>query len=200
MNATSPTRLVDGRLVPAVGRWQVDPGHTLVGFEGRHLMISRIRGSFRRFSGWLEMAEIPEESQAELVVQAASVESGFRDRDVHLRSADWFDADRYPVIRFVGKQIRHLDHSRWQSSGELTIRGITRTVDVTIEFEGGTTDPWGSQKIGALITATINREDYGMTWNMPLATGGLVVSKDVQITIAVEAVRVASEQASQAAA
>jgi polyisoprenoid-binding protein YceI len=190
---TAPTRLADGRLVPGAGTWEVDQGHTIVGFEGRHLMVSRIRGTFRKFSGRIRVAEIPEDSHAELLIDAASVESGFKDRDDHLRSPDFFDVERYPTIRFQSVSIEHVEGARWRARGELTVRDVTRPIDVEIEFEGGTADPWGGQRIGAVISAKINREDFGLTWNQPLAGGGLLVGKEITLVVTVEAVRRSEE-------
>ncbi len=189
MTESSPTRLVDSRLVPAVGTWEFDPGHTIVSFEGRHLMVSRIRGTFQRFSGRIHVAETPEQSYAELEIDAASVESGFKDRDDHLRGADWFDVGRYPTIRFKSSDVHHVAHGRWRGAGLLTIRGVTRPIGMDIEFDGGATDPWGNQKIGAMVTATVDREEFGLTWNMPLKAGGLLVGNEIKLTVAVEAVR-----------
>lgn len=192
MTEVSPTRLVDGRLVPAAGTWEFDPGHTIVGFEGRHLMVSRIRGTFQRFSGRIHVAEIPEESRAELEIDAASVESGFKDRDDHLRSADWFDVEHYPTIRFQSVGVRHVAHGVWRGAGQLMIRDVIRPIEVEVEFDGGATDPWGHQKIGAMVTATVNREDFGLTWNMPLSAGGVVVGNEIRLSVAVEAVKQAA--------
>lgn len=189
MTELSPTRLIDSRLVPAVGIWEFDPGHTIVSFEGRHLMVSRIRGTFQRFSGRIHVAEIPEQSCAELEIDAASVESGFKDRDDHLRSADWFDVARYPTIRFKSSEVLHIAHGQWRGAGLLTIRDVTRPIGMDIEFDGGATDPWGNQKIGAMVTATVDREEFGLTWNMPLKAGGLLVGNEIRLTVAVEAVR-----------
>ncbi len=186
--AISPTRLVGGKLVPAAGTWEVDPGHTMVAFEGTHLMVSRIRGTFSRFSGHLDVADNPEDSHAELAIEAASVESGFKDRDDHLRSPDWFDVGRYPMIRFESGSIQLVAGNHWKAGGNLTIRELTRQIDVDIEFEGGTVDPWGNHKIGAVITAAVNRKDFGLTWNMPLAAGGLLVGNEIRLTVAVEAI------------
>ena len=186
--ATELVRIVDGKLVPAPGVWEFDVGHTEVGFEGRHLKVNRVRGRFARFSGHLVVADVPEESTALLEIEAASVESGFKDRDDHLRSADWFDIERHPIITFRSNQISHVSGSHWSASGELTVKGITRPVEVSVDFGGATTDPWGNAKIGAVVKAEVDREEWGLTWNMPLGAGGFVVDRTVWLRIDAEAV------------
>ena len=198
IGAISPLRIVDGRAVPVAGTWEFDSGHTEVAFEGRHLMVSTIRGSFRRFSGRIHVADKPEESRAELTIEAASVESGFKDRDDHLRSADWFDVARYPTIHFQSNGIRHVSGKRWRASGNLTIREVGRRVEIDIEFGGATIDPWGHQKIGGIVRATVNRQDFGLNWNMPLKAGGILVGNEIRLIVSGEAVCRASEQPGEA--
>lgn len=181
-------RTVAGHPVPAPGVWRFDQGHAYVGFEGRHLMISRIRGHFSRFEGRLTVAEVPEESTVELVIDASSLESGFADRDLHLRGAEHFDVERFPTIAFRSTGLRYSGGSVWLATGELEVHGITRPVNLEVDFEGVSIDPWGSQKLGFSATTRVNREDYGMTWNLPLDGGGLVVSREVRLDIFVEAV------------
>jgi polyisoprenoid-binding protein YceI len=186
--STQMVRIVDGRLVPVPGVWELDAGHTQVGFEGRHLKVTRVRGRFTKFSGRLIVAEIPEESTAELDIDAASIDSGFKDRDEHLKSADWFDVERYPAISFRSGHISHVSGNRWKATGELTIKQISRPVDVDVEFAGAVSDPWGYPKIGAVVRAEVDREAWGLVWNLPLDAGGFVVSKTIQLTVDVEAV------------
>ncbi len=186
--ATALTREVDGATVPVVGVWEFDQGHTLVGFEGRHLMVTRVRGRFNRFSGRLSVAERPEESIAEIDIEAASLESGFADRDEHLRSADFFDVVRFPTITFRSTRLSHVSGSRWVAEGQLTVRDVIRPVLLECEFEGVETDPWGNHKLGFTARGRINREDFGLTWNMALETGGLLAGKEVALQIEVEAV------------
>jgi polyisoprenoid-binding protein YceI len=186
--STGLVRVVDGRLVPVPGVWDFDAGHTHVGFEGRHLNVTKVRGRFMKFSGRLIVAEIPEESIAELDIDATSIDSGFKDRDEHLKSADWFDVQRYPAIIFRSGHISHVSGSRWKATGELTIKQISRPVDVDIEFAGAVSDPWGNPKIGAVVRAKVDRDEWGLVWNLPLDTGGFVVSRTIQLTVDVEAV------------
>jgi len=181
------TRILAGAELPAAGRWQIDPGHTEVAFIGRHFMLTKVRGRFTGVTGAIVVAEEPGESTAEVVIDMASVESGSQARDDHLRSADFFDAARHPTATFRGRA------ARWQGTrgllaGELTIRGVTRPVTLQAGYLGHVADPWGGQRAIFTAEGTLNREDWGLTWNMPLDGGGLLVSKDIRIEIEAEAV------------
>jgi polyisoprenoid-binding protein YceI len=185
--AAAATRRVAGAELPAPGRWQIDPGHTEVAFIGRHFMLTKVRGRFTGVAGAIVVAEEPGESTAEVTIDMASVDSGSQARDDHLRSADFFDADRHPTATFSGRA------ADWQGSrglltGELTIRGITRPVTLAAEYLGHVADPWGGQRAIFTAEGTLNREDWGLAWNMPLDGGGLLVSKEIRIEINAEAV------------
>jgi polyisoprenoid-binding protein YceI len=185
--AAAATRMLAGAELPAPGRWQIDPGHTEVAFIGRHFMLTRVRGRFTGVTGAIVVAEEPGESTAEVIIDMVSVESGSQARDDHLRSADFFDAARHPTATFRGRA------ARWQGTrgllaGELTIRGITRPVTLQAGYLGHVADPWGGQRAIFTAEGTLNREDWGLTWNMPLDGGGLLVSKDIRIEIEAEAV------------
>ena len=182
-----PVRLVAGAELPASGRWQIDPGHTEAAFIGRHFMLTKVRGRFTGVTGTIVVADEPGESTVEVTIDMASVESGSQARDDHLRSADFFDTARHPTAAFSGRA------AEWQGTqgllaGELTIRGITRPVTLQVGYLGHVADPWGGQR--AIFTAhgILNREDWGLTWNMLLDGGGLLVSKDIGIEIEAEAV------------
>ena len=185
--AAAATRILAGTVLPAPGRWQIDPGHTEVAFIGRHFMLTKIRGRFTGMTGEIVVAEEPGQSTAEVTIDMASVESGSQARDDHLRSADFFDTAHHPVATFSGRA------SDWQGTegmlaGELTIRGVTRPVTLQAGYLGHVADPWGGQRAIFTAEGTLNREDWGLTWNMPLDGGGLLVSKDIRIEIAAEAV------------
>jgi polyisoprenoid-binding protein YceI len=188
ITATELTRVIDGICLPARGTYDFDPGHTTVAFEGRHLLVNRVRGRFLDFTGALHVGEGPEDSYARLEIRAASLDSGLIDRDDHLRSADFLDVDRHPSITFHSTSIEHVEGDHWKAAGELTIRGVTRTVELAIDFGGGVRDPWGNEKIGFCIRTQFNREEFGLTWNMVLEGGGLLASKQIRIEIDVEAV------------
>ena len=191
MTQTNPaptvTRLACGAELPIPDRWELDPGHTEVAFIGRHFMLTKVRGRFTGVSGVIEVAEQPGESTVEVTIDMASVESGNQARDDHLRSPDFFDAADHPTATFTGRA------AGWQGThgtlaGELTIRGITRPVTLAAEYLGHAADPWGGQRAIFTADTTINREDWGLTWNMPLDGGGLLVSKEIRIEINAEAV------------
>jgi len=186
-SASAATRLVGGAKLPAPGRWQIDPGHTEVAFIGRHFMLTKVRGRFTGVSGAIVVADDPSESTAEITIDMASVDSGSQERDDHLRSPDFFDTGRHPTASFSGRA------AGWQGprgllAGELTIRGITRPVTLQAEYLGHVADPWGSQRAVFTAEGTLNREDWGLTWNMPLDNGGLLVSREIRIEIEAEAV------------
>ena len=182
-----PVRLVAGAELPAPGRWQIDPGHTEAAFIGRHFMLTKVRGRFTGVTGTIVVADEPGESTVEVTIDMASVESGSQARDDHLRSADFFDTARHPTAAFSGRAA-HWQGTQGLLAGELTIRGITRPVTLQVGYLGHVADPWGGQR--AIFTAhgILNREDWGLTWNMPLDGGGLLVSKDIGIEIEAEAV------------
>jgi polyisoprenoid-binding protein YceI len=185
--ARAATRIVAGSELPAPGRWQIDPRHAEVAFIGRHFLLTRIRGRFTGVTGAIVVAEDPGQSTAEVTIDMASVDSGSHARDEHLRSADFFDAARHPTATFAGRA------ARWQGTrglveGELTIRGFTRPVTLAAEYLGHAADPWGGQRAVFTAAGTVNREDWGLTWNMPLTNGGLLVSTEIRIEIDLEAV------------
>jgi polyisoprenoid-binding protein YceI len=190
MAVVSPlTRSVTGREVPATGLWKFDPGHTEAAFAGTHLMINTVRGRFDRVSGWLQVAERPEESRGELVIETASLSSGFRDRDEHLKSADWLDVERFPLITFRTTGLEFISGRTWRLQGELTIKDFRHAVDAQATFGGGAVDPWGNEKIGFSVVAEIDRELWDLRWNLQLDAGGWVVSRRVRLSVNVEAVR-----------
>jgi polyisoprenoid-binding protein YceI len=186
-SAGAATRIVAGAELPAPGRWQIDPGHTEVAFIGRHFMLTKVRGRFAGVTGAITVAEEPGESTAEITIDMASVESGSQARDDHLRSPDFFDVTRHPAATFSGRAA-DWQGTRGQLAGELTIRGVTRPVTLQAEYLGHVADPWGGQRAVFTAQGTINREDWDLTWNMPLDGGGLLVSRDIRIEIEAEAV------------
>ena len=186
-SARAVTRLVGEAELPAPGRWQIDPGHTELAFIGRHFMLTKVRGRFTGVSGAIQVAEDPDQTTAEVTIDMASVESGSQARDDHLRSADFFDTARHPTATFSGRA------TSWQGTrglleGDLTIRGIARPVTLQAEYLGHAADPWGGHRAVFTAAGTINREDWGLTWNMPLESGGLLVSTQIRIEIELEAV------------
>jgi polyisoprenoid-binding protein YceI len=185
---TAPARTVAGRQLPPVGRWTIDPAHSQVHFAVRHMMISKVRGSFKEFSGTIVIDEIPERSKVEATIRADSIDTGDPERDRHLRSPEFLDVERHPEIRYRSLTVRPADADHWNVTGELTIRGVTRPVTLQVEHCGTATDPWGNTRAAFLATGEINREDFDITWNQALEAGGFLVGKGVKIEVDVEAV------------
>lgn len=181
------TRVVDGVTLPVAGTWEIDPGHADVAFVGRHLMLTKVRGRFTDVRGAVHVAEDPAQSSVEVTIGMASVESGSRVRDDHIRSADLFDVDTYPEATFRSVSV---DWSGTTGTvmGDLTIHGVTQRVPLHVTYEGTTTSPDGSRRSVFSARTTVDREDFGITWNMALETGGLLVSKEVRIEVDVETV------------
>ena len=190
ITATSGTRVVNGRQVPEAGTWEIDPSHQSFEFVARHLM-AKVRGKFSGVSGAATVAEVPEASTLEIEVDTTTVDTGDATRDGHLRSNDFFGAEDHPTISFRSTAVRPDEgESHWKVDGELTIRGVTRAVTVDLEFLGGAIDPWGNQRIGfSGVVPEVNREDWGLTWNAPLETGGFLLSRSVRLEIEAELVR-----------
>jgi polyisoprenoid-binding protein YceI len=185
--AAPATRLAGAAELPAPGHWQIDPGHTEVAFIGRHLMLTKIRGRFTGVAGTIVVTEDPAGTTAVVSIDMASVDSGSQARDDHLRSADLFDTARHPTATFTG-HAADWHGTRGLLAGDLTIRGITRPVSLAAEYLGHVADPWGGHRAIFTAEGTLNREDWGLTWNMPLDNGGLLVSKEIRIEIEAEAV------------
>ena len=183
------TRQHDGRTVPTPGTYVLDPSHTTVEFVGRHLMITKVRGRFTGFSGGFTIAERPEDSSVEVEIDAATVDSSDQRRDEHLRSPDFLDVERFPKLTFRSTGVEAGSDGHWSVRGDLTVRDVTRPVDLDVEFDGAETTPWGEGRLGFSAATEVNREDWGLTWNQALETGGMLVGKRVRIELNVEAVR-----------
>jgi polyisoprenoid-binding protein YceI len=168
--------------------YNLDPAHTTLEFVVRHLMITKVRGRFSKFEGTITLA--PESSvptSVKAAIEAASIETKEPQRDDHLRSADFLDAEHHPQLTFVSSRIEG-DERSFKIFGTLTIRGTSRPVAFDASFEGRVNDPWGNERIGYAAHTTINRKDFGLTWNQALETGGVVVGDEVRIELNVEAI------------
>lgn len=164
------------------GTWTLDPAHSEVTFSVRHMMISKVRGTFGVKSATIIAPENPLEAKVEATVDVASVDTKDEGRDQHLRSADFFDVEKYPTMEFRSTGVR-VENGDMLVDGDLTIHGITKPVTFSLDFGGFGNDPWGNYKAGATAKTVINREDFGLTWNAALETGGVLVGKDVTIEL-----------------
>ena len=184
----NPTRTTTGVERPAPGLWRVDPGHAEVAFIGRHFGLTKVRGRFTGVAGEVIIADAIENSTVEVTIDMASVNSGDDARDDHLRSEDFFDVEHHPVATFHGTG---LDSNGGTATltGDLTIKGVTQPVALTVEYLGSASDPWNNQRAVFSAAGQINREDWGLTWNMVLDSGGLLVSKEIRIELEVELIR-----------
>jgi polyisoprenoid-binding protein YceI len=168
------------------GTWQIDPAHSSVDFVVTHLMISKVRGRFSEMSGTVVTDGKPEGSRVEVEIGTASISTHDAGRDTHLRSADFFDVEKYPKIRFVSSSIKAKSNDEFRVMGDLTIHGITKPVELEVTSEGLTRDPWGNDRAGFSAKFSVDRRDFGLTWNQALETGGVMVSNEVKLTIDVE--------------
>ena len=182
----SLTRQVDGKVVPAAGQWQIDPAHTAVEFIGRHLMVTKVRGSFPGVSGTIPVGEDPLDSSVDVTIETATVSTGAADRDGHLVSADFFDVEAHPHMTFVSTAVR-ANGDAWVLDGDLTIKGVTKPVSMDFEFLGLVDDPWGNAKAAFSGSTEVMREDWGLNWNVALEAGGVLVSKKIAIEIEAQA-------------
>ena len=169
--------------------WKVDPSHSHAEFAVHHLMISTVKGRFADVTGTLSGDETdPAGASIELLIPVASIDTRESQRDAHLRSADFFDADNYPVIRFASSTIARVG-SHFTVTGDLTIRGVTKAITLEVEAGGRVRDPWGGERIGFSATTRLNRKDFGLVWNQALETGGVLVGDEVKVTVELELVR-----------
>lgn len=189
VQAAPAVRTYQGVEFPAPGVWVLDKSHTTVEFTARHLMVAKVKGRFAEFEGQLDVADDPRESTVDVTIKTASVDTREEQRDGHLRSGDFFDAEQYPDMVFRGTGVEHAGGDRWTILGELTIKDVTRPVSLDAEFQGGVADPWGNQRVVFSAETRIKREDYGLTWNVALEAGGVLVGSEIKIGIEVEAVR-----------
>jgi len=169
--------------------WNFDVAHSSVNFSVRHLMVSKVKGSFGSFRGQLQLegdSLIP--SSVDVSIDTASIETGVEDRDKHLRSADFFDVEKFPTMTFKSKRVEKPSSEGFQLVGDLSLHGVTKEVTLDVEIGGRQKDPWGSERVGYSATTRIDRKDFGLTWNQALEAGGIMVGDRVDITLEVEAV------------
>ena len=184
---TTGTRTVQGFEIPVAGVWDLDAGHTQVEFVGRHMMLSKVRGRFNDVSGSIQLGEDPAASSLDITIGTTSVESGFEARDSHLRSEDFFDVARFPTARFVSREVQWRGHEA-TVHGELTLVGVTRPVTLEVTYVGTAPDTTGAIRSIFSAWAELDREDWGLTWNAALESGGVLVSKRIRLEIETETV------------
>ena len=175
-----------------MAQWNFDKAHTSIDFVVRHMMVTNVRGSFGEFDGTLNFDPAnPAAASVDVTIQAASINTGVVDRDNHLRSADFFDVANNPTLTFKSTGVKVVDDNNVKLNGDLTIRGITKPVTLAVEYLGQTNSPFGDVRAGFEAETKINREDFGLTWNVALEAGGVLVGKEIKIQLAVEAIKVA---------
>jgi polyisoprenoid-binding protein YceI len=185
MSTTTPAQTV-------TGQYAIDPTHSRIGFVARHAMVTKVRGSFNDFegTGYFD-AENPAASNLELTIQATSIDTRNADRDGHLRGNDFFDMATYPTLHFVSTAVEQASDDTFRVTGDLTIKGTTKPVTIDFEYTGVAVDPFGNQRLGLEGSVAVNRKDWGLTWNAPLAAGGVLVSEKVTLEFEVSAIKAA---------
>jgi len=174
----------------ATSTWTIDPAHSSAEFAVKHLMVSTFKGHFRSLEGTVHLDEAnPANSSVAASVDVASVDTQTPDRDAHLRSDDFFNAERYPKMTFRSTRVEQIDGTNWKVTGELTVRDVTKEVVLDTEYEGRIVDPWGNERIGFTARTELSRKEFGVRWNAAIETGGVVVGDKVRISLNIEIVR-----------
>ena len=177
-------------LTELTGTYTVDPAHTRIGFVARHAMVTKVRGSFDEFAGTAVLdGANPANSRVEVTIEAASIDTRNAQRDEHLRGNDFLAMQEYPKITFASTGVRQAGETTFEVTGDLTIKGVTNEITIPFEFEGTATDPFGNQRVGFEGSVTINRRDYGVTWNAALEGGGVLVSDKVTLEFEISAIK-----------
>lgn len=175
-----------GVTIPQPGRFTIDKQHTVIGFTAKHMMVSKVRGRFAEFDGSLELADDPTASSIAVTINAGSISTGVDDRDGHLKSPDFLDVENHEALTFESTEIRHVGGGEFVIVGDLTIRAATKPVELKATFEGVGVNPWGVQVVGFSASTEIDREEWGLTWNAALETGGVLVGKTIKLEIEAE--------------
>lgn len=173
------------------GTYTIDPGHSRVGFVARHAMITKVRGSFDDFTGSAVIGDDVTDSRVQVSIDVDSIDTRNEQRDGHLRSGDFLAIEEYPQITFASTAVRPTGPTSFEMIGDLTIKGVTNSVTVPFEFEGGALDPFGNERIGFEGSVAINRQDYGVTWNAALETGGVLVGDKITLEFEISAIKAA---------
>ena len=180
--------------------WQIDTAHTSIDFSARHMMISKVRGRFERFSGTVNLDEQnPQNTRVDVTIDAVSINTREEQRDGHLRGADFLNVEQYPEIRFVSTKVERTGNATAKLYGDLTIRDVTRPVVLDVEYVGQSKSPWGTTNYGFEGRTKLNRKEWGLVWNVALETGGWLVSEEIGVDIQIELVKVPEQQPETAA-
>ncbi|MFD9141410.1 YceI family protein [[Kitasatospora] papulosa] len=192
--STTATLAVDPALAALTGTYTIDPAHSSIGFTVRHAMVTNVRGSFGEHEGTLALdGSAPSNSSASIDVKIASVDTGIADRDGHLVSGDFFDAEKFPLMSFRSTQAEQLGGDTYRVTGDLTIKDVTRPLSIDLEFNGSATDVYGNERVGFEGSTDILRSDWGLTWNAALETGGVMVSDKVKLNFDISAIKAAPQ-------
>ncbi|KOS69693.1 hypothetical protein AEA09_14650 [Lysinibacillus contaminans] len=169
-------------------KWNIDLGHSAINFQVKHMMVSKVKGVFESYTADIEAADLADLSTANISfnIDTASINTRSEDRDNHLKSGDFFNADAYPTITFTSTSITKKSDDEYAVTGDLTIKDVTKSVTFDTEFNGKGTNPWGQEVYGFEAETKIDREEFGLTWNAALETGGVLVGKDIKITVELE--------------
>jgi polyisoprenoid-binding protein YceI len=179
-----------GEYKMTISKWAVDNAHSSIDFSVRHMMIANVKGSFQNFDATIE-ADVTDLTTANIAfnVELASIDTRNEDRDNHLRSADFFDVENHPTMTFKSSKIARVDEDEYEVTGELSLHGVTKTETFKVTFEGQGKDPWGNEKVGFSVNGSVNRTDYGLTWNAALETGGVLIGDKVKVSLQIEAAK-----------
>ena len=183
------TRTFEGTDVPAAGSYAIDPSHSEIGFVVKHMMVSKVRGRFADFDGNITISDDPLQSSVEVNVRLDSVDTRDEKRDEHLRGGDFFDVEANKFMTYRSTGVRHVSGATYVVEGELTLNNVTKPLELTVDFEGAATDPWGGTRIGFSARGEINRDEFGVSYNAALETGGFLIGKKVTLELEVEAVK-----------
>ncbi|MFI9027131.1 YceI family protein [Streptomyces sp. NPDC053560] len=190
--AATATLATDPALAALTGEYTIDPAHSSIGFTVRHAMVTNVRGSFGEHEGTLRLdGANPAASTANIDVKIDSIDTGIADRDAHLKSADFFDAEKFPLMTFRSTAVEQTGSETYRVTGDLTIKDVTKPLSIDLEFNGSATDVYGAERVGFEGTADILRSEWGLTWNAALETGGVMVSDKVKLTFDISAVKAA---------
>ena len=183
------TRQHEGAQIPLPGTYTIDATHSTIGFVAKHLVVAKVRGHFKEFEGSITFAENPLDSTATLDIKAASISTNDDNRDAHLRTGDFLLVEEHPTLTFRTTGVRAKGKGRYVLTGDLTVRGVTKAVDLDVDVEGVMRDPWGGERVAFTASTEIDRDEFGVSFNAALETGGVMIGKTVKLELEIEAVR-----------